>query len=306
MKFGSVGAVIAADSKANAMPLLKVGSIPVIQRIILTLQQAGVFPIVVVTENDAVEVTHQVAQLGVVLLHTSQTDASQMFSAVKLGLGFLQGKCDRVVFTPVNTPMFSAYTLQTLLAHDEQIVKPTFSGRGGHPIVLSGKIIGQILGYEGLDGLRGAIRECKVKTVEVPDPGVLMSTHNDTELNEHLEEHNASLLSPTVKLSINKETVFFNSRLKLLLFLIEDLHSARQACFHMGLSYQNAWNMINKLEDETGYTIVTRQRGGKNGGETCLTEKGKQLMFAFQRYEEEVNSFAQQRFDVLFRETNLV
>lgn len=306
MKFGSVGAVIAADSKANAMPLLKVGSIPVIQRIILTLQQAGVFPIVVVTENDAVEVTHQVTQLGVVLLHTSQTDASQMFSAVKLGLGFLQGKCDRVVFTPVNTPMFSAYTLQTLLAHDEQIVKPTFGGHGGHPIVLSGKIIGQILGYEGLDGLRGAIRECKVKTVEVPDPGVLMSTHNDTELNEHLEEHNASLLSPTVKLSINKETVFFNSRLKLLLFLIEDLHSARQACFHMGLSYQNAWNMINKLEEETGYTIVTRQRGGKNGGETCLTEKGKQLMFAFQRYEEEVNSFAQQRFDVLFRETNLV
>ena len=88
--------------------------------------------------------------------------------------------------------------------------------------------------------------------------------------------------------------------------MIENLHSTRQACQHMGLSYQNAWNMINKIEEETGYTVVTRQRGGKNGGETCLTEKGQLLMYAFQRYEDEVNSFAQQRFEVLFRDSKLI
>lgn len=41
MKFGSVGAVIAAASKKDAVPLLKVGSIPIVRRIVLTLQQAG-------------------------------------------------------------------------------------------------------------------------------------------------------------------------------------------------------------------------------------------------------------------------
>lgn len=74
----------------------------------------------------------------------------------------------------------------------------------------------------------------------------------------------------------------------------------------MGLSYQKAWDMINRLEQETGYAVVTRQHGGKNGGKTCLTDKGRQLMYAFQRYEDEVRAFAQQRFDAVFRESGLI
>lgn len=308
MKFSSVGAVIAADSNKNAVPLLKIGNISVVQRIILTLQQAGVFPIVVVTGVEEEQVIHQVAQLGVILLQDKEQENTEMFSSVKQGLKFLQGKCDKVVFTPVNAPMFSAYTLRTLLKSNAKIAKPTYKGKGGHPLLLRSEVIEQILAYKGSEGLRGAIRECncEIENIAVHDPGILMSTHNGEELQEHLKEHNASLLAPTVKLSINKETVFFNSRLKLLLFMIEDLHSTRQACQHMGLSYQNAWNMINKIEEETGYTVVTRQRGGKNGGETCLTEKGQLLMYAFQRYEDEVNSFAQQRFEVLFRDSKLI
>ena len=100
--------------------------------------------------------------------------------------------------------------------------------------------------------------------------------------------------------------MFLNSRLKLLLFLIADLQSVRQACLHMGLSYQKAWDMTNKLEHELGYAVVSRQHGGKNGGKTCLTEKGRQLIYAFQQYENEVRDFAQQRFDALFRETGLI
>jgi molybdate transport repressor ModE-like protein len=308
VKFGSVGATIAADSTKNAVPLLKVGNIPIIRRIILTLQQAGVFPIVIVTKPEEEEIIHQVAQLGVVFIQDEDAENSQMFTSVKRGLSYLQGKCDRVVFTPVNTPMFSAQTLLTLLKSSAQIVKPTYQGRGGHPLILDSSVIEQILAYDGPDGLRGAIKACKGQNeaIEVQDAGVLVNIHNATELQQHLEEHNASLLSPTVKISINKETEFFNSRLKLLLFLIADLHSVRQACLHMGLSYQKAWNLINNFEEETQYPIITRQRGGINGGEAYLTEKGQKLMYAFQRYEEEINTFAQQRFEVLFKESELI
>ena len=44
MKFGEVGGIIAAASKKDAVPLLQIGSIPIIKRIVLSLQQAGVFP----------------------------------------------------------------------------------------------------------------------------------------------------------------------------------------------------------------------------------------------------------------------
>lgn len=308
MKFGSVGAVIAAASKKDAVPLLKVGSIPIVRRIVLTLQQAGVFPIVVVTGTEELEVTHQVAPLGVVFIKNTEYEKTELFSSVKLGLSYLQGKCDRVVFTPVNTPMFFAQTLHTLLSRDAGIVTPTYDGRGGHPIVLHSQVIPQILAYDGSDGLRGAVRNCACtkQRIAVSDAGILMSVHNEPQLRQHLQEHNASLLAPTVKISIDKENMFLNSRLKLLLFLIADLQSVRQACLHMGLSYQKAWDMMNKLEHELGYAVVSRQHGGKNGGKTCLTEKGRQLMYAFQQYENEVRDFAQQRFDALFRETGLI
>ena len=64
--------------------------------------------------------------------------------------------------------------------------------------------------------------------------------------------------------------------------------------------------MINQLEHELGYAVVVRQHGGKSGGKTCLSEKGCRLMYAFQQYEDEVHSFARQRFDVLFRGAGLI
>lgn len=308
MKFGSVGAVIAAASKKDAVPLLKVGSIPIVRRIVLTLQQAGVFPIVVVTGTEELEVTHQVAPLGVVFIKNTECEEPELFSSVRLGLSYLQGKCDSVVFTPVNAPMFSARTLHTLLACPADIVTPTYNGCGGHPIVLRSRVILQLLAYAGPDGLRGAVRQCLCDKQRLPvdDPGILMSVHNQPQLRQHLQEHNVSLLTPSVKISIDKEDVFLNSRLKLLLFLIADLCSVRQACLHMGLSYQKAWDMINRLERELGYAVVTRQHGGKNGGKTCLTDRGQRLMLTFQQYEDELHAFARQRFDALFRETGLI
>lgn len=308
MKFGSVGAVIAAASKKDAVPLLKVGSIPIVRRIVLTLQQAGVFPIVVVTGADELEVTHQVAPLGVVFVKNTECENPELFSSVKLGLSYLQGKCDRVIFTPVNSPMFFAQTLNTLLSCDADIVTPTYEGCGGHPIVLRSEVIPGILTYEGPNGLRGAVRQCDCtkQRIAVSDEGILMSIHNEPQLRQYLQKHNASMLTPTVRISIDKENMFLNSRLKLLLFLIADLHSVRQACLHMGLSYQKAWDMINRLEQELGYDVVTRQHGGKNGGNTCLTEKGRRLMYVFQQYEQEVSSFARQRFDALFCESGLI
>lgn len=308
MKFGSVGAVIAAASKKDAVPLLKVGSIPIVRRIVLTLQQAGVFPIVVITGTEELEVTHQVAPLGVVFIKNAECKEPELFSSVKLGLSYLRGKCDSVVFTPVNAPMFSARILHTLLACPADIVTPTYNGCGGHPIVLRSRVIPQLLAYAGPDGLRGAVRQCLCDKQRLPvdDPGILMSVHNQPQMRQHLQEHNASLLTPSVKISIDKEDVFLNSRLRLLLFLIADLQSVRQACLHMGLSYQKAWDMINRLEREAGYAVVTRQHGGRNGGKTCLTDRGQRLMLAFQQYEDEVRGFARQRFDALFRENGLI
>lgn len=80
----------------------------------------------------------------------------------------------------------------------------------------------------------------------------------------YLSGHNATLLSPQREgVDRQGEGNILSPRLNLLLFLIADMGSIRQAAIHTGLSYQKAWDMINTIEDGTGYKVVERRRDGK-------------------------------------------
>lgn len=124
-------------------------------------------------------------------------------------------------------------------------------------------------------------------------------------LEAYLAEHNRALLHPTVQLNLQKESVFFNTRIKLLLYLILDTHSVRSACDRMALSYGKAWDMLNKLEAETGYPITERKHGGKRGGNTTLTPQGLQFLRTWQKLEDNIFQFAQNEFSALFRDSGL-
>lgn len=308
MHYGKTGGVIAAASRKSAVPLLQLGSITIIKRIVLSLQQAGVFPIVVVTGTEETEVMHQIAPLGVIFVRNERCDEPELFSSARLGLSFLHNKCDRIAFTPVNTPMFSPETLRSVFAVDAPVVRPSYRGKSGHPVVLNNEALDRVLAYQGGEGLRGALRELSDCTqwVDVNDEGILMSVHNEQQLEQHLVRHNRAILSPSIRVSIDKEIPFFSPRLKLLLFLIADIRSVRQACMHMGLSYANAWTMINRLEQEVGYAVVERKHGGSAGGHTMLTEKGRELIETYQHFECLLKEYAQDRFDELFRTNGLL
>lgn len=305
--FGKTGGLIAAVGREDGVPLMKLGTVPIIKRIVLTMQQADIFPIVIVIGKEEPEVVRQVTGSGVVFLH-GEENAPELLASVKTGLSYLQGKCERVVFTSVNTPLFLPETLHALLSCDFPIVTPSHGGRGGHPIVLRSDVIPAVLAYGGCGGLRGMITENESLRhwVEVDDDGILISVRNRREFSRHLASHTTALLSPTVQINIEKEQVLLGARLKLLLFLIAEEGSVRQACFHMGLSYAKAWDMINRLEQETGYAIVERSHGGREGGHTRLTERGEALLLAYRRYEQEMKQEAQTRFQTIFRDSGLM
>lgn len=307
MKFGKTGAVIGASERENGKPLIKVGAIPVLRRIILTLQSAGVFPIVVMTGENEEEIIHTLSSLGVIFLKESGESNCGLFESVREGLKYLSDKCERIFYTPVNSPMFTSNTLLKLLSSEGDIVIPEYEGRGGHPVLISSEVVEKIISYDGGGGLRGALMNTDAagKRIPVPDRGIRMSVHNKEEMLSFLEEHNASLLSPVTRITIEKEGVILNSRLVLLLLLIGDFHSIRQASLHTGLSYQKAWNMINTLEKEAGYTVVTRERGGKDGGKTLLTEEGERLVYAFISYEEKIHSYSEHLFKEMFLESRI-
>lgn len=308
MKISRVGGIIAAAGKERAHPLVQIGSISGIERIVITFQQAGIFPIVVVTGTDEEEVKYRLAPYGVIFLRNEDWKTSELWTSAKTGLKFLKGKCERVVFTPVNVPMFTPDTLRRLLHCSASIVTPVWKGKGGHPIVISDHVIDLILSYNGKRGLRGAIRSLNSyrQRLNVNDEGVCISIHNAEQLQQRLGEHNRAILNSNIKISIEKETAFFDSRLKLLLYMIEYLGSVYRACTHMALSQGKAWDMLNKLEQELGYPVVKRQHGGKRGGGTSLTSRGKRLLVTYQRFEENVLEYARDEFFRLFRKNGLI
>ncbi len=307
MKISRVGGVIAAASKKDAEPLLKIGTIPIIKRIVISFQQAGIFPIVVVTGAQEDEVKYQLSSYGVIFIHNENCEQPELFDSVRIGLQYLYGKCDRIVFTPVNVPMFTPDTLNRLLATEGKIVTPSYQKKCGHPIVLSESVVPEIIAYTGTGGLRAAISSMADRRTFVPvnDQGIFISVRDCRQLEAQLAEHNRALLHPMVQLSLQKESIFFNTRIKLLLYLIYDTHSVRSACDRMALSYGKAWDMLNKLESETGYPVVERKHGGRRGGNTTLTSKGLKFLKTWQQLEDNIFRFAQNEFNSLYRNSGL-
>ena len=301
MFISKVGGLIAAASQKATRPTLKLGGISVIKRIVLTMQQAGVFPIVVVTGVEADEVRYQLAGRGMVFLFNEDFDEPELLDSVRMGLAFLKDRCERVVFTPVNVPLFSQATLRTMLMVEGDIVTPSYHRHGGHPIVLDNRIIPDILAYGGKNGLRGAIAglEHRRRWVEVEDEGVLLTIHQEAALLRHLKAHEADFLHPNLRLSLEGEEELFSARAKLLLLLIGETHSVRTASERMALSPSKAWDVINKLEVALGYPVLTRRQGGQQGSGSDLTPEGFAFLVAFQRYEEQVLAYSNAQFTAM-------
>ena len=306
MKLGKVGGIIAVANPETAVPLLQVGTIPIIQRIVITYQQVGIFPIVVVTGAEEDEIKRQLSSYGVVFI--ANPERPELMDSVRLGLEYLQNKCDRVAFTPVNVPMFSPATLAELIGTEGDIVTPSYEGRGGHPVLVSCDVIPQLLSYQGSNGLRGAIAACDAPRtwVSVQDKGVVTSVRDKAELMERLDEHNSAILHPVLHMKLEQESAFFSARLKLLLYLIADTRNMRTACACSGIAHSKAWDMINRLEQHLGYSVVERQRGGKAGGSTRLTRQGKEFLVAYHDFEETVYQFTQNEFQKRFISTKII
>ena len=52
-----------------------------------------------------------------------------------------------------------------------------------------------------------------------------------------------------------------------LLFAIRDQGSLIQAAQKMKISYRKAWGNIREIEQQLGFQLVQKERGGKNGGQ---------------------------------------
>lgn len=303
----TAGVIVAAKKKIRkdqAHSLLKIGSISAIKRIVLTFQVAGIEPIVIITGYDADVIERELSNYGVIFLHKEDYEKSQLFHLAKLGFEYLQNKCDQIMFTPVDIPLFSPETLQKMIKINDGATCPSYGNRGGHPLLIEERLLPKILEYDGDEGMPGAIKAMGIqrKWVEVEDEGIVNDIDTLEQKSSLIHKHNQNIFHPYIQISLEKESLFFDRKTKLLLTLIQEKNSVKGACKYMALSYSKAWKILNTLEEALQYPVITRKQGGSHGGRTLLTPEGKRLLENYELYEKRIRSFAEEEFKRIFIE----
>lgn len=87
---------------------------------------------------------------------------------------------------------------------------------------------------------------------------------------------------------------FFGKGGAQLLKLIDEKRSIKRATEEMRISYKFAWEYIKRLEKVLSVKIVESKRGGTGGGESRLTEEGRQLVGYYEGLVAEVDRVAKE------------
>ena len=305
MRTGAV--VVAAGHKSSVSsfsPMLPIGDSTVIRRIIITLKQSGIDPVVVVTGKQGDEVEKHIAGLRVICLRNQNYGNTQMYNSICLGLNYIEDLCDRVFILPAKFPMFLPETIKRMMDMDAQVVCPVFEGRRGHPVLVSSNIIGKLLNYKGEKGLRGALRQVDVDRcaweVEVEDQGIILAVETDEDRAQSNLDNERLDIFPQIQLTLERDEGFFGPSVAQFLSLIDHTGSMQTACRQMHMSYTKGWKILKAAEKQLGYPLLITQSGGAEGGSSLLTPKAKDFLVRFLGMEKELREDAQKLYQKYF------
>ncbi|MDX9847586.1 MAG: LysR family transcriptional regulator [Tenuifilaceae bacterium] len=89
--------------------------------------------------------------------------------------------------------------------------------------------------------------------------------------------------------NINGQDIVGDGKFELLLS-IDELQSLTAAAERLNISYRNAWGKLREIEQNLGFAIVEKSRGGKDGGSTHLNIEGKKLIDAYKEFLAEIDT----------------
>ncbi len=305
------GAIIAAAGIPVNMPdfdpTLMMGDTSIIKKIIITLQQSNVEPIVVVTGHNAQNIEKHLARMGVVFLRNEDYKNSDMLRAVCIGMEYLKHECEQVFVMPVDVPLFSSESLKLLMNEKGSAVCPVYNGKPGHPILLRNELYEDILNYQRENGLWGAVTSGghEVEYVDVDDEGILFELETPEDLDK-LQQVTAKQREPLrfgLQLKIGRNELVFGPGILQFLELVNRTGSMQTACRQMNISYSKGLKMIGLAEKETRLALLERRAGGSDGGVSFLTTEGRAFMKNYTHMKEELESHAERLFRKYFMDS---
>jgi len=282
------GAVIVAAGLSSRMqtfkPSLPFGDSTVANNTIVKLKKLNIDPITVVVGHKSDELKNSIFFNDIRYVENERYSETQMFDSVVLGVNDIMNLCDRIMIMPMDLPAILEETLIKVLSIDSELVRTTYKGRPGHPIIVTNEFAKSLVTYDGLDGLRGAMEayEAPITNVEVDDEAVYFDIDTPEEYYKLIEwNYNRGKgypISPQVEVKLRAREVFFDETAHKLLINIDSHNSIQQACANVGISYSKGSKIIKDIERELGFSVVEKWTGGAGGGGSSLTREGVKLV----------------------------
>ncbi len=139
-----------------------------------TLQHAGLSPILVVLGHRADELEAQLSPTQALRLVRNPDYEQGRSTSVRAGVNALDpSQVDAVLVLNVDQPRPAALVSSVLQAHEEGgalITIPTYRGKGGHPVVFSAELLGELAQVsEATEGLKALVRrhENEINRIEL-------------------------------------------------------------------------------------------------------------------------------------------
>ena len=285
MKIGALIVTTGLPRVSGVTALLpEVGAISAGQRMISAFQCADVSMVGLVVGPEDKKSERQLAQNDVIFLRCPEDTG--FFQGLQKGLSFMRGKFDRVFVVPGDVPLFLPSTLRAMLKSTASLAVPETKSVNGYPLLLDNRAMDFLVSQPDYNTAKDEISRgaLLIESIHVDDIGILLHGEDMSVKTALIEKHSEQLSRPMMDIAIHGSTLLYDPRLSTLLHLVEYTRSVQDACSMMQISYSTAWNMLNHAEDELGFPLVMRNRGGAGGTGTVLTEKGKRLMDAYDQF----------------------
>ena len=91
------------------------------------------------------------------------------------------------------------------------------------------------------------------------------------------------------------ESTFLGYGRVVLLERIKEYGSITRAAKSMGMSYRNAWELVDSINSQSDKPLVDRCSGGKGGGGTVLTRHGEKALALFWKLRSDFMKFTKDK-----------
>ncbi|MCI8505965.1 MAG: NTP transferase domain-containing protein [Lachnospiraceae bacterium] len=269
-------------------PMHVLDGVTVIKREIAVLRRAAVSPILVLTGHEGEALKSHLVHHQVLCVENSDYRRQEWEETLLAGLLEAEKHMDRILVIPAEYPAFSKELVLELLSCKKPAV-PVYEGKEGWPRLY----------------VPGRERE-EVERIPVEDAGCVLSLLEENGLLRAeaymRRQRESNALGFRFRLVLEKENEFFGPGVYEFLKQVDAAGSIQAAAARMNMSYSKGWKMVNQAEKEMGFLFLERNKGGKNGGSSMITEEGRLFLEQYHEMEKALKQAGQKFFEQYFRE----